>query len=57
MTDDDDDDDDDDEVEDYGEEGDDGNVIGNSHLNVVESEVEGELKLKEDWLLHGEHPC
>jgi len=44
----DDDDDDDDEMEDDGEEGDDGNISGNSHFNVVESEVEEESKLKED---------
>ena len=43
-----DDDDDDDELEDDGEEGDDGNVNGNSYFNVVESDVEEESKLKED---------
>lgn len=43
----DDDDDDGDEVEDDGE-CEDGNVSGSSHLNVVESEVEEESKLKED---------
>lgn len=41
-------DDDEDEVEDDGDEGDDGNISGNSHLNVVESEVEQESKLKGD---------
>jgi hypothetical protein len=46
--DDEDDDDDDDEVEDDGEEGDVGNISGNSHINVVESEVKEESKLKED---------
>jgi hypothetical protein len=45
--DDDEDDDDDDEVEDDGEECDDGNISGNSLLNVFESEVEEDSKLKE----------
>jgi len=45
--DDEDDDDDDDEVEDDGDEGDYGNITGNSHVNAVESEVEEESKLKE----------
>lgn len=44
----DDNDDDEDEVEDDGDEGDDGNISGNSLLNVVESEVEEESKLKGD---------
>jgi hypothetical protein len=46
--DDEDDDDDEDEVEDDGEDGDDGNISGDSHLNVVGSEAEEESKLKEE---------
>jgi hypothetical protein len=44
----DDNDDDEDEVEDDGDEGDDCNISGNSLLDVVESEVEEESRLKED---------